>query len=67
MEEKICEYIGLIKEYNNEISPLFLRFEDFLLMLVKIHVLPALNQWRTPADTILNLWIPQRSVKVWRN
>jgi len=59
MEEKICEYIGLIKKYNVEINFLFLRFEDFLLMLVRIHVLAALNQWRTPVDTILNVWIPQ--------
>ena len=59
MEEKICEYIGLIKEYNIEINFLFLRFEDFLLMLVRIRVLAALNQWRTPVDTILNVWIPQ--------
>jgi hypothetical protein len=53
MEEKICKYIGLIKAYNIEINLLFLRFEYFLLMLVKILVLPALNQWRTPVDTIL--------------
>jgi len=59
MEEKICEYIGLIKEYNIEINFLFLRFEDFLLILVRIRVLAALNQWRTPVDTILNVWIPQ--------
>jgi len=67
MEEKVYEYIGLVKDYNIQISLSFLRFEDFLLMLVKIHVRPALNQWRTPVNTILNIWIPQRSVQVWRN
>jgi len=36
MEEKICEYVGLINEYIIVIKLLFLRFEDFLLMLVKI-------------------------------
>jgi hypothetical protein len=67
MEEIICEYIGLIKEYNIEMDLSSMRFEDFVLMLVKIHVLPALNQWRILVDTIPNLWIPQRSVNMWRN
>jgi hypothetical protein len=65
MERKICEYIGLIKELNIGTNFLFLRFEDFLLMLAKIHVLPGLNQWRTAVDTTLNVWIPQISVKLY--